>query len=254
MKLFPQLPLGLGRSIAAELATATLDELRARATTAHPAAIFTATGGDRVEPQLLAKLRTQLLDCAIECGYPGGREDSSGPDFDKLATKFILAAMDTEPCEAAKPGVWSFLGCIVAPDIVRWRFPGKSEGTPTERFLGGARNVLQRIWWRAYLLGDTKVEAKGSVKPVLDVLGEDELVQILERPSLAGSRSLTSALAVTFLKLIHVSGERNRMLLMREAQKRVMRLSSFVTFEALDEDALERMLEELFRQTRAALA
>lgn len=254
MKLYPQLPMGLGRSIAVELSTASLDELRARATTEHPAAIFTATGGDRVESRLLAQLRKQLLDCAVECGYPGGRVDSNGPEFDRLATKSILSAMDTEPCEAAKPGVWSFLGCIVAPDIVRWRFPGKSEGTPTERFLGGTRNVFQRIWWRAYLLGDTKVSSKGGARSVLEVLGEDELVQILERPSLAGSRNLTRALALSFLKLIQASGERNRMLLMREAQKRVMRLSSFVTFEALDEEALGRMLEELFRQTRAALA
>ena len=60
--------------------------------------------------------------------------------------------------EAARRGIWRFLGVVEFDDYVRWRFGGTSDdGDPTpaklERFVGGdySKHALTRLWWMAEL-------------------------------------------------------------------------------------------------------
>src|SRR5690606_7441166 len=127
-------------------------ELAALAGPEHDDAVFTPTGGTRVSTDQLRHLRTTLVSLAKELGYPQDIDDRSRLVLDKPAAATLHATMNLEPCEAAKSGVWDFLGCVLLCDLVRWRFPGDANGSPQERFLAGRRNTFQRLWWRAFIL------------------------------------------------------------------------------------------------------
>jgi len=98
--------------------------------------------------------------------------------------------MEIVPADAAEPGVWAFLCCVAVPDLACWRFPGRTR----ERLLGGPRNALRRLWWRAYVLD------RGSREGLSGRLGEDETVQIMERPTLAGNPRVATTLADAHLR------------------------------------------------------
>jgi hypothetical protein len=62
----------------------------------------------------------------------------------------VHAALRLSRREAADQRVWWYLATIVAPEYVRWRFPGGEEGTPPNRFLGKeSKNAISRLWWGA---------------------------------------------------------------------------------------------------------
>jgi hypothetical protein len=159
--------------------------------------------------------------------------------------------MDISANEAADPRLWAFLACVVAPDIVRWRFPGGAAGTSEERFLGtarGLRNTFGRLWWRSHVLSPGP---DGADDP-LGRLGEDELVQITERPNLAGSRRLASQLADSFLEANVRYPSISRSNLMRDSMKRIRRLAAFVDFDALDDDGLVDLIDDVFETSARA--
>src|SRR5690606_7653755 len=113
--------------------------------------------------------------------------------------RLLVEQMEISANEATQVEMWAFLGCVLLPDVVRWRFPGRA-ATPDERFIGGARglrNTFGRLWWRAYLLEARRGE-DGLLDPLV-ALNEDEMVQITERPGLSGYPATASALAHAFL-------------------------------------------------------
>jgi hypothetical protein len=160
--------------------------------------------------------------------------------------------MEIPPGEAAKGAVWEFLCCVLLPDLVRWRFPGGAEGTSMEHFLAGRRNVFQRLWWRAHLLRDSM--RSDNAYAMLVRLGEDELVQIMERPNLAGIRPLTRHVARGLLNAVDRHPNVARRTLIREAQKRFLRLSSFVSFDTLSDNLIEAEVASVFDQVALAVS
>jgi hypothetical protein len=53
--------------------------------------------------------------------------------------------------EAARRGIWIWLGVVLLPEFVRWRFP--SAPTPMDRFLGREdKHAIGRLWWGAELM------------------------------------------------------------------------------------------------------
>jgi hypothetical protein len=159
--------------------------------------------------------------------------------------------MDISPSEASNPGVWAFMACVMWPDIVRWRFPGNSDGTSRERFIGGRRNTFGRVWWRAYIL---RQPASERPYELLDLLGEDELVQITERPSLAGNPLLAKMVCRTFLDATsEPSDTPQSRALLRDAMKRLRRLLPMVSFDALDDQTLKSLIDEVFRASIKSL-
>jgi hypothetical protein len=116
-------------------------------------------------------------------------------------------------------------------------------GTSEERFIGkarGLRNTFGRLWWRSHLLRTPE----GGVDP-LGRLGEDELVQITERTNIAGSWRLSSQVADSFLEAVDRYPRTSRSLLMRDAMKRIRRLAAFVEFDALDDDELMSLVDDV---------
>ena len=160
------------------------------------------------------------------------------------------------PSEASHQGTWTFMACIMWPDIVRWRFPGASNITSKDRFLGGnrgLRNTFGRVWWRAYLL---KQPENDHPYELLDLLGEDELVQITERPNIAGSPVLAKQICKTFLEVIARSSSTGitRSNLLREAMKRFRRLLPIISFDALDDKVLRDLVNEVFSSSLTSLS
>jgi hypothetical protein len=219
----------------------------------HPLAIFSTTGGNRASEPLLRTIQEQIRECATRSGYPHPLQDSSRRLFDAESGKILHRTMQITPAEASSQAVWSFLACIMLPDVVRWRFPGGDDGTAIERFLGGIRglrNTFGRVWWRAYTLYQAGNE---NAYEFLDRLGEDELVQIMERPNLAGNLLLVRQVCRTFLDTTGQYKEISRSELLRDAMKRLRRLLPIISFETIDQHALESFVQEIFQESASSL-
>lgn len=251
MLLYPQLPRPTVSVLAHSLRDQPVSHAAGLAAFEHPGAIFTPTGGTRVSTSQLRELREALLQQARRLGYPGGASEDQRLEFDAAAAVALHSMMSIPPGEASKPGVWEFICCVLLPDLVRWRFPGGAEGTSLDRYLSGRRNVFQRLWWRAHLFHDP---GRGDHPyALLALLGEDELVQIMERPNLAGIRPLTRNIAAGLLSAAERHPGVARRTLIREAQKRLMRLASFVSFDALDNELLKASVGAAFDQAAASI-
>lgn len=166
---------------------------------------------------------------------------------------FVLAQqMSLAPVEAAKSGPWEFMTCVLLPDLVRWRFSGTAGSTSMERFVSGRRNACRRLWWRAFHLSP-RLSAGSRLEQLLQTLGEDELVQLMERPSLAGIEGLPAAIAEGFLTASARYPDLTRRQLIREAQKRFLRVSSFLSLESIAPAEVDRHVKEIFDQVAASL-
>lgn len=244
MLIYPRLPGAIARTIAAELAILPPDEARSRAALEHDAATYAPTGGSRVTTIHLRTVQSSLRSLADE--HLGQAGDAKGATFDLAAARVLHAELQIPAGDAANSGVWQFLTCILCPDIVRLRFPGKEGASDPKRFLSGPRNTLGRLWWRAHIFRDSP--------GVLEKLGEDEVVQIMERPEVAGHRALVAELS---RRLDHVSRNSvlpaSRMIVMRDVMKRVRRLLPVLSFESLETRELEQVVARIFQDSISAL-
>ena len=146
------------------------------------------------------------------------------------------------------------MACVLLPDIVRWRFPGGEKGqTGEERFSWksrGVRNTFSRVWWRACILRQPQTE---NPFELLYQLGEDELVQIMERPAIAGSPILARQICRSFIDISNTATGISRSDLLRDAMKRLRRLLTMVSFDALDEEVLRALVDGIFAESLVAL-
>src|SRR5690606_11986797 len=121
--------------------------------------------------------------------------------------------MGIVPADAAEEDVWTFLSVVLVPEIAPWRFPG----APEERVLGRPRNVLRRLWWRAWTFGPDLDYAPVGAAP----LGEDEFVSVMERSTLAGCQPVARAIRGALWDAELAGCGLPRSELMRELTKRV---------------------------------
>jgi|GEM_PF-492740 len=247
MKLYPRLRLETANRLAEEFVTLSSEQLRERSVLVHSEAFFAPTGGDRVTPAHLNHLRSGLEDIAQ-------RNANSASEFDYEAAVFLFENMEIDPVEAARQEVWSCFALTLVPHLVHQRFANADGRISRERFLGGhfgGRNAFGRLWWRAYLLHLPDDEEPFRL---LRVLGEDQIVQILERPNISGYRPLARAVAMEWAKHALASSPAVRgEALMRDAMKRVRRLSAFVSWELLRDDELQAIVAAVFAQSKRAL-
>lgn len=242
-KLYPQLPREAASALAEQHGTKTVEQLEAVAATLHEQVVYSPTGGARISPGELAELAA---------GVRGLRANHSRQEFDGALARYLHAHADVTRSEAAAEGVWSFLGCVLLPDVVRWRF--ESDLTPPERFMGGARglrNALGRCWWRGELLMDASAPHGRDRYWLLDELGDDELSGLTDRPRAVASRRVAVALAKALVRADR--GQLLRTDLARDAFKRYLRLSYFVAFDALADDELAVACQSLYRRSIKAM-
>lgn len=242
--LYPRLPRSSARKLLVERAGTSLDELRGMGTLQHPDAEPSATGGHPADKRKLDEVQGAIRRVAEQAGYPkplGG----STQTFDRTCGTALYSTMDIVPADAAEEGVWSFLALVVTPEIGPWRFPALSE----DRLLGRPRNVLRRPWWRAWALGPDLDHAPAGCEP----LGEDEYVQIMERSSLGGNRRTAHAVQSALWRA-EVNGlALPRSELMRQLTRRARGVKSHIQFDALSDEALDKLLDHVVEVSLQAL-
>jgi hypothetical protein len=205
------------------------------------AVTFTPVGGTRVAHETLSQLRVEVLSLAREYGMPNSLQNPS--EFEGRTARLLREHLQISPNEASHEEVWSYLTCCWLLDVAVWRFGVQAD---RRRFVGNVnRNTFRRLWWRAEVLG-----------PDIDLtqLGEDELVNIMERPTIAADVRLARAVAREFLSRVHRGAADSRMQLMREAMKRLLRLTPLIAFTALDERGIESIVEEIFDAAAVGLS
>lgn len=211
--------------------------------------VFAAAGGDRVSGDEVRRLRSDLTDCATEFGYPDARSVEELIAFDRTLARWLHAELDIAPGEASSRSVWAYIGLVVAPHVVAWRFPARDGNYTRERFDGGdlTRNAFSRLWWRAELLRD---EAEVDPHALLDVLGEEAMDQLMaRRRSLAASPALARA-------IVRVARDRGGVEreVFRDALQRLLRLAAFIDFDASDPLDVIATVQQEFETSYGLLA
>lgn len=218
-----------------------VSELTDLSATDHEHAKFTATGGVRITPQKLEELQNVIRSVAGRSGFPESPSRSQAAEFDVAAAGVLLEEMGLPPGEAARNGIWSFVGLVLLPDVVRWRFPTAG----AERFVGGAslRNALQRLWWRAYVLRD---ESGQDELRLLRHLSEDALVQIMERSFLSSDKEVAREIAARVLDLQSRLPRGNVEGAVRAAMKWIVCRNQIVSLASLSSDQLRDEIHRIF--------
>lgn len=240
--VYPSLPLWAARDRYEKLRDDQRDPALLRGETGFddPAATWYPTG-PRVRQVQLSQLQQVMRQVADEVGFPHSSK-AAFREFDQRAAGPLHRTMAISPARAGDSGVWAFLSLVLLPDIAVWRY---SERHP-ERLMGGHRNVLQRLWLRAEVLGGAPGDPPAR-------LGEDQLVAIMERPdSLGRDARVARALARELLQFLDRRSS-SGMLLMRDAAKRASRLSAWLLLGSLDDAALGRVMARLVEDAARSL-
>jgi hypothetical protein len=241
MYVWPRLPHASARQLYSEAAELDSVTLRDTASTAHPDAAPVAVGGTAVPEEFVRLTQHQIRNLADGLGFPAELTRSDVSTFDQPATRLLYESMHIVPADAADEGVWSFLSLVVLPDVAVWRWPARAE----DRILGRPRNVFRRLWWRAETVGVDLIDVPGG-------LGEDELVNIMERSTLAASPRTARLLA----SIIVEEGARvavARSELMRDVAKRLLRQQAVLALDALDDANLQRVVAQCFWESAASM-
>ena len=249
--LYPRLPQHIAQILAEDIVLRNQEDLMNTWEATHAAATYAPTGGNRITVDQLKMLRTAVVELAQRYGYPANAKNSARK-FDIECAILLNEKMLIHPSEASHNEVWSFLGCVLMPDIVRWRFDDSIE---TLRFVGRERGMRRhafgRLWWRAYLAHNHRWK---EPYVILSRLNEDDLVQITERSSIAVRPALFRSFCVSFLGAAKTYSSLPRRRLMREASKRMYRLLSLTAVEALSEMELRSLTDDVFAKTADALS
>ena len=196
---------------------------------------FAATGGTPAGEEQLGALRSGLEQIARMHGLEAGAGRMALAAFDRDASAWLADAEFFATGEALRDDVWSFVGAVVAPDIVHWRF-----GAAPERYAGGIRNTFQRLW----------MLDRGYKHPerwqLLSQLTEDALVQITERPSIGSDPVLALAIGEAWCRAADVHGRSAMEDVMRRAILQIRIRNEIRSLAELPADELGRFLDEAF--------
>lgn len=208
---------------------------------------FAATGGSRISDQQLMHLRNSLEVLARKHGFGSGGIHDTSAKFDAEASAWLSQEPLLDSGEALRDDVWSFVGVVLAPDMVQWRF-----GNSPRRYVGGVRNTFQRLWIRG------RAFDRGPQHPerwkLLEQITEDALVQITERPSIGGDPVLALAIGEAWLRSFRLHGRSGMEDVMRRAILRIRIRNEIRNLAELAPGYLRFVLDEIFQMSRQAMA
>src|SRR5690606_2919407 len=171
---------------------------------------------------------------------------SSQARFDAALGKWLVQKHILKTGEVLRDDVWTFVGVVMAPDIVNWRF-----GRSRERYLGGVRNTFQRLWMRARALDrGEKAEDRWGL---LDSLTEDALVQSTERPRIGADAVLSRELAEGWVRASERHGRGSMEEVMRLAVLRLRIRNEIRSLSFLPKGELELLIDHFFDEAAKAI-
>ena len=204
MKLYPQFhPIDTDKSIGSDWLRLTnliklpLPELEAQRKNYFSEEMFEFSKiGVQITEKELDDIYHEMLNVAQSLGYPKKRDKRI--DSDGHWAEILHKRMGVTRNEASKTGIWNALSCHYMPNLVAWRWedPNKLPESPSDRWITQEkreRHAFARLWWRAELLKDD--EKGANPYHLLHDLGEDEIVQLMERPELAAHPKICRAIA-----------------------------------------------------------
>lgn len=252
--LYPRLSISRATELANEYRTESIEKLLEAVP--EPAMnigeTYGETGGARVRFEDLVRVQREIRAIAEQHGFPAFMNREKAQQFDGRCGAIICERMLLTPHEASQSSVWQYVCCGLVPELVRWRFQGDvSDGTSLNRFMGGRRNTFGRLWWRAFILADDSCPREERYR-LLQMLGEDELVQLMERPTLYGDSRLTRSIVKAFLKVAS-DKKLNRQTLMREVTKLTMRHMPLRSFAALEDFRLDIEVMDIVNKASIAM-
>lgn len=253
-RLYPRLPGPIANALADSLVGARPADVEPSAEHAH--AIFAPTGGSPVTVAELIKLRERVVEIARTLGFPSTSTQESRRAFDASITRLLYETMGISPHEASRDEIWQFIACVLLPDLTIWRWRQDRETFHRARFLGGVRNTFGRLWWRAEILCEHE---QANPWELVEQLGEDELVQIMERPLLMGWSTLSRITARELLTLAEdgkMPGPGSgvtRPRVLRETQKRLLRWAAVLAIDMMTADQVRQRVRIELLEALAAL-
>jgi hypothetical protein len=180
-----------------------------------------------------------VIEIASKSGYPEKGSINDRSKFDEEASILLGSHADLTTGEALRDDTWAFLTTILLPEVVYWRF-----GLSVERFLGGVRNTLQRLWIRGMLFD--RGEHSQNRWHLLSQLTEDAMVQITERPAISGDKVLALATAEAWARASEKYPKGSMEDIMRKATIGIRLRNELVMLSHLEPSALAAALDNEF--------
>lgn len=242
MILYPKLDVSSDTiALASRLTALSIKECMGCRGLEHPRAYTSPIGGTPITKDRLKVVAEKLTEIAVQNGYPDG--PNSFRKCESMWAEWLHRGLGVSPHEAASDSMWHFFTLVLVPDLVRWRWPARNENSNLDHWLTvkhRGRNAFGRLWWRSEILGVPGVD---DPYYLVHSLSEDEQVQILERPSLAGHRHLSRLVAQKLVAAKLPQGVL-RSDVMRQHQVRMLRLGAFIDFQSLGDDLLSKLIDE----------
>jgi hypothetical protein len=207
-----------------------------------------------VTPEKLASVRAELRDLAGRSGYPHGSKLRDRQNFDTRAAIYLHGGLEAVPGELLRDEVWMYFSCVIAPDIVCWRWRQDGKEPNLDRFLGGERNCFGRLWRRADVLRDERLSDPWTL---VTSLVEDNFTNILERTSIARNRPLAREIARAFLlrrELVKkLDAENPTQAFFRQLAMRLRRYGGYVELAAMRNDEMAAVVAEIANATLSVM-
>lgn len=223
-----------------ELTDLTIDQCSSAAEFNHPKAYPPPVVVELPTEGFLKQIREGVIAIAKGHGFPHREKskDTALSAFDVALGNFLVESLAMSPADAGMEETWNFLTLVLLPDVAAWRFPNRAKNAEYDRWLGKPRNVFRKVWWRAYCLG-----------PELNAtLGEDEGVNIMERPTFGLNPALARVIARVHWKM-RGEYEASRSELLRLVMVQLGKLSSIINLDSLPESELTKLVESTYRKT-----
>ena len=121
--LYPRLPNHFAQELAKSFEDKNVNELLDHHNSSHNEASPSSVGGIPVNESVLMELRDKVLLEVKSMGFPETANNLAKQDFDYKIESYSTKSLNICVGEASRNEVWSFIGCVLMPDIVSWRFP-----------------------------------------------------------------------------------------------------------------------------------
>lgn len=242
IQYFPRLDEYTAIKIIEELVHKTVADASKMAAVNHPDAYHYSTASVQVSEETLREFRREVMQIADDLNFPQPLNKNRARELDQRLSQALFNKLDLIPAEAANSDVWNFLSLVILPDISKWRYPNEKKILDYNRWLGGDRNVIRKLWWREATLGHD----------LNSRLGEDEAVGIMERPLLGGQTNVARAMVRALLKVEEEFPNTARSELLRAGAVNLRRYAPFTAFEFFSEPQIDEFVLNVFRSSSEA--
>jgi hypothetical protein len=203
---------------------------------------FAPIGGRRLTESELSTFRGKVLNLATKYGFPAEASSDGRVAFDREAADLMRTELDLTWAEAGSRDGWTWLACVLLPDVTNWRFGMKN----IQRWIASdlTRHTWSRLWWQAVVFGVGSELIRG--------LSESDLNQILERRTIGGDPRLVRYLAETVLESTS-TGDLQRRAFIRDMTARLRRKLAFLDVRSLEDDDMRGLCRETALETALVL-